>query len=293
MSTVTTPESLLINYLTLEQFEAAITAGTLSLDELYIACKDTSKITALLTTDYAEDFGTDAITSETTTTYEGILKGSGGAIAVAEQGTDYAIPSMIFSVVVPTTGWSASAPYTITINVDGMLSSYNPIVALRVSDDASVRAEENVAFACISKVDTYDGSIVVTCDSAIPEHEVTLRLITTTNTAIVNEVNAENVVGLSGLLENKYNKPLRFVNISVTAASWVADTTYTDYAFKCDIALTGVTASMIPDVVLPLEIAVGGEVAPIAETGAGYVRLYASAAQADMTIPTITVWKEV
>lgn len=91
----------------------------------------------------------------------------------------------------------------------------------------------------------------------------------------------------------KYAKPLRFHDVSVAGSLWAGDGTHADYAYKCDIALAGVTADMTPDVVLPLAVAVGGEVAPIAESGAGYVRLYASAAQSDMVIPTITVWKEV
>lgn len=92
---------------------------------------------------------------------------------------------------------------------------------------------------------------------------------------------------------DKYDKPLRFASVSVPSSAWVTDATYADYGYKADIALTGVTSSMIPDVVLPLIVATGGEVAPIAFTGSGYVRLYASAVQAAMTIPTITLWKAV
>lgn len=90
-----------------------------------------------------------------------------------------------------------------------------------------------------------------------------------------------------------YQKPLRFTDVSVAAGLWTADATYPDYGYRADIPLTGVTATMVPDVVLPLAVATGGEVAPVAQCGAGYVRLYASAAQAAMTIPTITVWRAV
>ncbi|MGI6151234.1 MAG: hypothetical protein ACOYIR_04695 [Christensenellales bacterium] len=101
----------------------------------------------------------------------------------------------------------------------------------------------------------------------------------------------EEVAG--NLYLTKYDKPLRFTNVSVPGDLWAADTTYPDYGYKADISLADVTANMVPDVVFPPEIATAGEVAPVAVCGAGYVRIYASAAQATMTIPTITVWKEV
>lgn len=97
----------------------------------------------------------------------------------------------------------------------------------------------------------------------------------------------------TNLYNTKYDKPLRFADTAVAAEAWVADATYADYGYKADITLSGVTADMVPDVVLPLSIAISGDVAPVAICGAGYVRIYASAAQAAMTIPTITVWKAV
>lgn len=97
----------------------------------------------------------------------------------------------------------------------------------------------------------------------------------------------------TNLYNIKYDKPLRFFDTTVTADLWVADATHPDYGYKADIPLTGVTAAMVPDVVLLLTVATSGEVAPVALCGTGYVRLYASVAQAAMTIPTITCWKEV
>lgn len=97
----------------------------------------------------------------------------------------------------------------------------------------------------------------------------------------------------TNLYNTKYDKPLRFTDISVPAGLWTADGTHEDYGYKADIPLTDATAAMVPEVVLPLAVATSGEVAPIALCGAGYVRLYASAAQAAMMIPTITIWKAV
>lgn len=91
----------------------------------------------------------------------------------------------------------------------------------------------------------------------------------------------------------KYDKPLRFTNVIVDSSLWAEDSTHTDYGFKADIPLDGVTSDMIPDVVLSLDVAASGKVAPVAESGTGYVRLYAMAVQAEMIIPTITCWKAV
>lgn len=97
----------------------------------------------------------------------------------------------------------------------------------------------------------------------------------------------------TNLYNAKYDKPIRFTDTAVAAEAWVTDTTYSDYGYKADITLSGVTADMVPDIVLPLAVAISGDVAPVAICGAGYVRIYASTAQAAMTIPTITCWKAV
>ena len=88
--------------------------------------------------------------------------------------------------------------------------------------------------------------------------------------------------------------PLRFINTSVTTSSWNADVTYADYGFRKAVTLTGVTATMIPDVVFAPAEAASGNYASVAVAYAGGIYLYAKAAPAGtITIPTITVWKAV
>lgn len=215
------------------------------------------------------------------------------SIARVEDLENFASSSETFDLIIPTSGWSESAPYTIQLPLEGIKETHDPIATLRLSNDAVTRVAENEAFSCISLINTYDDYVIVTCDEEIPQHEITVALKTTVDMEKVEGVDVENVVGLDEVIAEKYDAPLRFRNVAVASSLWVDDTTYEGYAYKCDIALSDVTADMIPDVILPLSIAVGGEVAPISETGDGYVRLYASAAQADMVIPTITVWKEV
>ena len=87
-------------------------------------------------------------------------------------------------------------------------------------------------------------------------------------------------------------KKLQFVNTAVPVSSFVADSTYEDFPYRAAVALTGVTSSMIPEVVFGVVDAMSGIFAPCAETYNGGVYLYASEApEAAITIPTILCWK--
>lgn len=86
-------------------------------------------------------------------------------------------------------------------------------------------------------------------------------------------------------------KRLTFVNTNVAASAWAADETYTDYPYRAAIPLTGVTAASFAEVVLSPADAVSGAYAPVCETYAGGIYLYANAAPgAAVTIPAIVIW---
>lgn len=87
-------------------------------------------------------------------------------------------------------------------------------------------------------------------------------------------------------------KKLQFSNTSVPASAFVVDNTYEDFPYRAAVALSGVTSSMIPEVVFSLSDAISGNFAPVAESYNGGVNLYAvEVPEADITIPTILVWK--
>lgn len=130
--------------------------------------------------------GGGELSDETPTSLTGLLKGNGTDIDVAEEGVDFAAPSLIFSLTIPTAGWSDTAPYTMSLDLSGIREVHYPIVTLLTSDEAEIRSLENEAFSCISKIDTYEDYVVVTCDESIPTQEINVRLITTTSTASVN-----------------------------------------------------------------------------------------------------------
>lgn len=84
----------------------------------------------------------------------------------------------------------------------------------------------------------------------------------------------------------KQNKILKFENM--TAASWVSDTTQAGFSYRCDIACSGVTSEMYPEVVLYNDDATSGEYAPVSESKDGYVSIW-SKKNVSVTIPTIII----
>ena len=85
---------------------------------------------------------------------------------------------------------------------------------------------------------------------------------------------------------------LTFTNTSVAASAFVSDSTYSDFPYRAAVALTGVTASMIPEVVFGVSDAMSGNFAPVAEAYDGGIHLYAAAVpDAAITIPTILAWR--
>lgn len=87
-------------------------------------------------------------------------------------------------------------------------------------------------------------------------------------------------------------KKLIFTNTSVAKTAFVSSTTYKDYPYRAAVALSNVVSSMIPDIVLAVSDAAGGNFAPVAETYNGGVYIYAKEApSAAITIPTIICWR--
>ena len=87
-------------------------------------------------------------------------------------------------------------------------------------------------------------------------------------------------------------KKLTFTNTVIPAVAFTADETYADYPLRAAVALDGVIASMIPEVIFALPDAVSGNFAPVAESYNGGVYLYAAEIpEADVTVPTILCWR--
>lgn len=89
-----------------------------------------------------------------------------------------------------------------------------------------------------------------------------------------------------------YVTALLFQNISVDAAAFVSDATYADYPYRAAVALSGVTAALVPYVAFGLTDVVDGNLAPIVESYDGGIYLYAEEEpSATLTVPTILFWR--
>ena len=80
-----------------------------------------------------------------------------------------------WSVSVPNTGWSSSAPYTKTITVSGILSSDNPHADVSFTSNSTIEIESNY-FACVGRITTANNSITLVCPKEIPGGTFTLKL---------------------------------------------------------------------------------------------------------------------
>ena len=101
-----------------------------------------------------------------------------------------------------------------------------------------------------------------------------------------------NLVTLGGKVEDRELKSLKFTNVSVPTTTWADDSDHTDYPKKATIALTGVTADMIPFVAFNYAQADSGDYSTFAETYNGGVYIYAATTPSDaITIPTIICWR--
>lgn len=85
---------------------------------------------------------------------------------------------------------------------------------------------------------------------------------------------------------------LKFTNTAIENTTFAQQATYQDYPYRATVPLTGVLASMTPEVIFSLADAVSGNYAPVAECYDGGVYIYAaSMPDATITIPTILCWR--
>ena len=81
-------------------------------------------------------------------------------------------------------------------------------------------------------------------------------------------------------------------NKTIATSAWVSDTTYADYPYRASFALPSITALSFVEIVFSPADATSGNFAPVCDTYAGGVYLYAKAVpDAAITIPTIIVWR--
>ena len=141
--------------------------------------------------------------------------------------------------------------------------------------------EEEIAGTYATKTD-----VSTALANLVGEAPETLDTIEELSSALKN--NADIVDVLNDSIANKQDKVLKFEN--VTAGTWVSDSTYEDYPYRCDISCTGVTSDMYAEVVFALEQATSGNYAPLCETKTDAVSVW-STENTIITVPTILITK--
>lgn len=87
-------------------------------------------------------------------------------------------------------------------------------------------------------------------------------------------------------------KKLAFASTAVPVSAWAENSMYEDYPYRAAVALSGVTAAMIPEVVFGLDAMSDNSFAPVAECYNGGVYIYAAdVPESAITIPTIICWR--
>lgn len=77
-------------------------------------------------------------------------------------------------------------------------------------------------------------------------------------------------------------------DVEVEASSWVADEAYIEYPYAAELSIEEASADKVATVVFDVVDAISGNFAPVNETGAGTVKIWAKEIPAsNMIIPTI------
>ena len=139
------------------------------------------------------------------------------------------------------------------------------------------------------------------CGLVTEDVSIDTSMISAQVQAVLTETQEQSAAVLQGINDELANleagtgvelKKLVFSNVSVVKSAWVADTTYSDYPCRAAVPLTGVLASMIPEVIFSIAALSENGFAPVAECYNGGVYIYAdSAPDTTITISTIACWR--
>lgn len=81
-----------------------------------------------------------------------------------------------FSTILTAAGWSATAPYTQAVEIEGMLATDDPHYAVVYSGAVNEKLAQKEAFAMVDDLETADGSVTFTCFEQKPEIDLTIQM---------------------------------------------------------------------------------------------------------------------
>lgn len=131
----------------------------------------------------AKKAGTDAQTAANNaqtaannaqTTANSAITAAGNALTESKNYTDSKHMSVQISV--PASGWSASAPYTQSVSVSGLLATDQPHIGLVPNDNWEMALIQEENWGYVSRGVTENGSITFTCYEDKPEVNLPLQI---------------------------------------------------------------------------------------------------------------------
>lgn len=87
--------------------------------------------------------------------------------------------SELYTTTLTALGWvdtSGNAPFTQTVNIQGILATDTPIIDVVLSQITETAKSQLEAFSCLSKIETTDGSITATCLDTKPTIDIPIKL---------------------------------------------------------------------------------------------------------------------
>ena len=90
------------------------------------------------------------------------------------------------------------------------------------------------------------------------------------------------------LTDATYKAPFEKSFNDVAASTWVADSTYSDYGYKCELSISGVLSTDYASVTFAHTQAISGNYSPICLTSTNKVTIY-SKVNTSITISNITI----
>lgn len=87
--------------------------------------------------------------------------------------------SELYTTTLTALGWSdtsGNAPFTQTLNIQGILATDTPIIDVVLSSTTETAKSQLEAFSCLSKIETADGSITATCLDTKPTIDIPIKL---------------------------------------------------------------------------------------------------------------------
>lgn len=85
-------------------------------------------------------------------------------------------PAQSFTATIPTSGWSSSAPYSITISVSGITASDTPIIDVVQSNTTETAKQQLKSWGSISRIKTNANSITVYAYEQLPTVAIPIQL---------------------------------------------------------------------------------------------------------------------